>query len=145
MTKTIGALIFPGFELLDMFGPLEMFGMVEGGPNIQMIAETLEPVASRQGPATVIDATLADRTAYDVLLVPGGPGTRTEVQNSALLEWLGEASDASDIVATVCTGSALLARTGRLDGVSGDQQQGGVWLGDRAGAESRLESRGPVG
>jgi len=118
MPKTIGALIFPGFELLDMFGPLEMFGMLEDTPEIRMIAETSEPVKSRQGPATVVDAVLADGTAFDLLLVPGGPGTRTEVNNAALIEWLGEAADSSDLVATVCTGSALLARTGRLDGVA---------------------------
>jgi putative intracellular protease/amidase len=118
MGKTIGAVLFPGFELLDMFGPLEMFGMLEDAPDIQMIAATSEPVASRQGPKTVIDATFADRTAYDVLLIPGGPGTRPEVENEALIKWLGEASDASDLVTTVCTGTALLAKTGRLDGVS---------------------------
>jgi putative intracellular protease/amidase len=116
MSRTIGALIFPGFELLDMFGPLEMFGMLEDAPAIKMIAESLEPVPSRQGPRSVVDATLADATAYDILLVPGGPGTRTEVANAKLLAWLGEAADASALVTTVCTGSALLARTGRLDG-----------------------------
>lgn len=117
MAKTIGAVLFPGFELLDMFGPLEMFGMLEDAPEIRMIAATAEPVASRQGPASVIDATFTDGNAFDLLLVPGGPGTRTEVDNAGLIDWLGQASDASELVATVCTGSALLARSGRLDGI----------------------------
>jgi putative intracellular protease/amidase len=118
MPKTIGALIFPGFELLDLFGPLEMFGMLEDAPNIRMIAERNAPVVSRQGPASVVDATFAAGVEYDILLVPGGPGTRTEVENKKLLDWLGEAADASALVTTVCTGSALLARTGRLDGIA---------------------------
>ncbi len=118
MGKTIGAVIFPGFELLDMFGPLEMFGMLEDAPTIRMIAETRAPVVSRQGPATVVDATLEERADYDILLIPGGPGTRPGVENGPLLDWLGRAADASALVATVCTGSALLARAGRLDGLA---------------------------
>lgn len=118
MGKLIGAVVFPGYELLDMFGPLEMFGMLEDAPDIRMIAATKDPVASRQGPETVVDAAFSEREAYDLLLVPGGPGTRTEVDNGELIDWLGRASDASEIVATVCTGSALLARTGRLDDVA---------------------------
>jgi putative intracellular protease/amidase len=118
MPKTIGAVIFPGFELLDLFGPLEMFGMLEDAPDIRMVAATMDPVKSRQGPASVVDATFAEGSAFDLLLVPGGPGTRPGVEDSGLIGWLSEASDASDLVTTVCTGSALLARTGRLDGIA---------------------------
>lgn len=118
MPKTIGAVIFPGFELLDLFGPLEMFGMLEDAPVIRMVAATADPVASRQGPLSVVDQTFADGATFDLLLVPGGPGTRPGVEDKTLLDWLGQASDASALVTTVCTGSALLARTGRLDGVS---------------------------
>lgn len=118
MGMTIGAVIFPGFELLDMYGPLEMFGMLEDAPTIRMIAETEAPVESRQGPKTLVDATFAARASYDLLLVPGGPGTRPGVENRGLIDWLGLAADASEVVATVCTGSALLARAGRLDGLA---------------------------
>ena len=118
MPKTIGAVIFPGFELLDLFGPLEMFGMLEDAPDIRMVAATPEPVKSRQGPLSVVDQTFADGAGFDLLLVPGGPGTRPGVEDETLLGWLAEASDASALVTTVCTGSALLARTGRLDGLA---------------------------
>lgn len=118
MARTIGAVIFPGFELLDLFGPLEMFGMLADVPDIRMVAETAAPVKSRQGPASVVDATFGEGAAFDLLLVPGGPGTRPGVENATLVGWLGEAADASALVTTVCTGSALLARTGRLDGVA---------------------------
>ncbi len=118
MGMTIGAVLFPGFELLDLFGPLEMFGMLEDAPDIKMIAASSAPVASRQGPRSVIDKTFDEAPAFDLLIVPGGPGTRAEVDNPRLIDWLAKASDATELVTTVCTGSALLARTGRLDGVA---------------------------
>jgi len=114
--KTVGTLLFPGFELLDVFGPLEMFGALPDDFALQMLAETAGPVASRQGPKAVADVALADAKPHDILLVPGGRGTRREVDNAALIDWLKRHAEASGIVATVCTGAALLARTGLLDG-----------------------------
>ena len=115
--RTIGALIFPGFELLDMFGPLEMFGRLSEQFEIKMVAETSGSVASAQGPKTVVDRLISEGDRYDLLLVPGGPGTRTEVNNPELLAWLTEASSHTELVLSICTGSALLAKAGLLDGV----------------------------
>jgi transcriptional regulator GlxA family with amidase domain len=114
--RTVGTLLFPGFELLDVYGPLEMFGALPDAFSLQMVAQAAGPVASRQGPQTIADVATADARPYDILLVPGGLGTRTEVDNVALIDWLQQHAQASTIVATVCTGAALLARTGHLDG-----------------------------
>ncbi len=114
--KTIGVLLFPEFELLDVFGPLEMFGMLED-VSIRLVAEQAREVASAQGPRSVIDDLLADDTVYDLLLVPGGRGTRREVGNAALLAWLRTKAAKAEYVASVCTGSALLAKAGLLDGL----------------------------
>jgi putative intracellular protease/amidase len=114
--KTVGTLLFPGFELLDVFGPLEMFGALAGVYRLEMVAEQPGPVASRQGPKAVADIALTDAKPYDVLLIPGGRGTRREVANPELIDWIRRHAQASGIVATVCTGAALLARTGLLDG-----------------------------
>ena len=116
MAKTLGALIFPGYELLDMFGPLEMFGMMGDKVEIRMVAQTIDPVASRQGPQTVVDDAFGDRDSYDMLLIPGGPGTRPEVNNSVLIDWIKAMTTTAELTMTVCTGSALLARTGLIDG-----------------------------
>jgi putative intracellular protease/amidase len=113
--KTIGVLLFPEFELLDVFGPLEMFGMIDDFA-IRLVAERGREVASTQGPRSVIDDLIADDRAYDILLVPGGRGTRREVANADLLAWLTRKAQAAGHVASVCTGSALLARAGLLDG-----------------------------
>jgi putative intracellular protease/amidase len=116
MTRSVGVLLFPGFELLDVFGPLEMFGLLDTEFEIRLVAESVAEVSSAQGPRSVADDRCADRHGYDVLLVPGGMGTRREVDNEALRRWLVDAAGQAEIVASVCTGSALLARAGLLDG-----------------------------
>jgi putative intracellular protease/amidase len=113
---SVGTLLFPGFELLDVFGPLQMLGALPSGYQLEMVAETTGPVASRQGVKAVAELSLADAKTFDVLLIPGGRGTRREVDNAALITWIGAKAQTAKFVATVCTGSALLARTGLLDG-----------------------------
>ncbi len=116
MTRTVGVLLFPDFELLDVFGPLEMFGMLDEDFTIRLVAENASEIASKQGPRSRIDDHFADGRHYDILLLPGGMGTRREVENDALLHWLVDAAGRAEIAASVCTGSALLARAGLLDG-----------------------------
>lgn len=116
--------LFPGFEVLDVYGPLEMFGALAhrgdggtgGSVEISMLAERPGAVASAQGPMTVADAALADARGPDVLLVPGGWGTRREVANAAFIGELARLCADARRVASVCTGSALLAKAGVLDG-----------------------------
>lgn len=88
LKRTIGVVLFPGFELLDVFGPLEMYGIASEHFNIRMISEDRQNVASRQGPKSVVDHSFDDAVRYDILLVPGGHGTRREVDNKTMLSWL---------------------------------------------------------
>ena len=115
--RTIGVVLFEGFELLDVFGPLEMFGLATDHFEIRLISENGGVVASRQGPKSVSDDSFQSAPAIDVLLVPGGTGTRREVDNPVLLEWLKARAQQAELVASVCTGSALMAKAGVLDGV----------------------------
>ncbi len=114
--RTIGALIFPGFELLDLFGPMEMFGMLEKDYALELVAEKTGPVVSNQRIAAHVDTTIDSNKRFDILFVPGGAGTRTEVNNIKLLEWLVNTSDKAEYTLSVCTGSALLAKARVLDG-----------------------------
>ena len=66
--KTIGALVFPEFELLDMYGPLEMFGLLRDDVEIRMVAESQDPVRSSPGPGTAVDDLTSDRDDYDILI-----------------------------------------------------------------------------
>lgn len=113
---TVGALVFPGFELLDLYGPLEMYALASERFEIRVVAETAGPVAGNGGPQVMPDDLLSDGRAYDILLIPGGPGTRREVDNAVLLDWLRAAADTAQLVTSVCTGATLLARAGLLDG-----------------------------
>jgi transcriptional regulator GlxA family with amidase domain len=112
----VGAILFEDFELLDFYGPLEMFGLLEGGAKITVVAEKTGAVKSSSGPCGMADATMAGSGGFDVLLIPGGIGTRKEMANPQFLAELKRLAEASRMVATVCTGSFLLARTGLLNG-----------------------------
>jgi transcriptional regulator GlxA family with amidase domain len=122
-TYTLGAILYPGFEMLDMFGPLEMFSLVpEQQIEIKMIAQNKGPVVAalgsniHGGPKVVADYNFEDAPALDIILVPGGFGTVPELENAALLEFLKKRAPDAQITASVCTGSALLAKAGVLDG-----------------------------
>ncbi len=116
MVRRLGAVLYPGFELLDLFGPLEMFGNMTGSVEIAMVAQQRGLVASAQGPAAVADHGFDGCPPLDLLLIPGGIGTRAELDNPAMLAWLRERVPPAEITMTVCTGAALLARAGLLDG-----------------------------
>ena len=83
--RTLGVMLFDSFELLDVFGPLEMFGLAADHFEIRLISESGGIVASRQGPKSLCDDSFQSAPAIDVLLVPGGIGTRGEVNNPVLL------------------------------------------------------------
>ena len=114
--RTIGALIFPDFELLDLYGPLEMFSMYPDAFEQRIVAQYSPDVPSSAGPRTAVDDQIGEQDDYDILLIPGGRGTRTDVDNEALIDWIRRAAAKAEIVASVCTGSALLAKAGLLDG-----------------------------
>ncbi len=114
--RKIGALIFPGFELLDLFGPLDMFGMLDKLFQIDLVAESTGAVPSNRGPSAHADRKIDEGVAYDILFVPGGSGTRREVDNARLLDWIKDTSGAAEYTLSVCTGSLLLAKAGVLDG-----------------------------
>ena len=114
--RSIAALVFPGFETLDLFGPIEMFGLLQDEFSISIVAQQPGEVASAQGQRVCVDCSFNDAGNFDILLIPGGPGTRTELSNPALLDWLKTASAGAEIIMSVCTGSVLLACAGLLNG-----------------------------
>ena len=114
--RKVGVVLFDAFELLDVFGPLEMLGLLPDEFSLHLVAETRGEVTSAQGPRSVVDAAFSDPERYDILLVPGGRGTRVEVENPTLVGWLRDQARTASFVTSVCTGSALLARSGVLDG-----------------------------
>lgn len=114
--RTLGAILYPDFELLDLYGPLEMFGSLGKDIRIVTVAEQTGPVKSTQGPSTLAEYDFANCPSCDLLLLPGGIGTIPELENPALLKFLRERGVRTDATMSVCSGSALLAKAGLLDG-----------------------------
>ncbi len=115
--KTLAAFVFPGFETLDYFGPVEMLGGM-GADEIKVItvAKGSDPVPSVHGQRIVPDKCLADKNDYDLLFIPGGDAALEEGKDEEILQWIGDTSSNAEKVMAVCTGTILLGMTGVLDG-----------------------------
>jgi transcriptional regulator GlxA family with amidase domain len=116
---TIGLLLFDDAEELDFAGPWEVLTvatMLKGEGRVVTIAEHDRPVRCAKGMRVLPDHTFADAPSLDVVLVPGGAGTRREEDNPVLLEWLRAVGARATWVTSVCTGAALLAAAGLARG-----------------------------
>lgn len=124
--KRVGILVFPEVEVLDFCGPFEVFSVTrldEGKRREEaspfepiLIAESLEAVVASGGLRVLPDATLESCPALDILVVPGGWGTRKEIENRALINWIAEKGGQVETLTSVCTGSMLLGSAGLLEG-----------------------------
>ncbi|ASK32638.1 dimethyladenosine transferase [Chryseobacterium sp. T16E-39] len=113
----LGMVVFDGFQLLDTFGPLEMFGSLREKVDIIMIGQEHGNVKSSAGPSVVIDRTFNEINGLDILMIPGGGGTRREVNNQPFVEAFKKLAMETAHVASICTGAAILAKTGLIDGL----------------------------
>lgn len=114
----LGTIFYDDFELLDAYGPMEMFGALGDKMELVNIAEQAGPVKSSVGPKTIADFSFDNAPALDLILVPGGIGTIPQLQNPALLDFLKARCPQTQVTMSVCTGSALLAKAGLLDGLT---------------------------
>jgi putative intracellular protease/amidase len=114
--RTLGAILYEDFELLDLYGPLEMFGCLGPELRIETVAHRPGPVRSAQGPETVARYGFDDCPELDLLLLPGGIGTLPMLADDALQDFLRARSKTAEATMSVCSGSAILAKAGLLDG-----------------------------
>jgi len=124
--KQVGILIFEDVEVLDFCGPFEVFSVTrlnedrrreEPSPfNVFLVAETREAVLTTGKMKVLPDYALDDCPALDLLVVPGGWGTRKEMNNARLLKWIAERSARVETLSSVCTGALLLGEAGLLEG-----------------------------
>jgi transcriptional regulator GlxA family with amidase domain len=126
---TVGILIFDQVEVLDVAGPFEVFSTTrlneerrreESSPfKVILVSEKPGQVLAIGGLRLTPDATFNNCPDLDLLMVPGGLGTRKEVNNNTLLKWIAAravVSSKNKLTASVCTGSSLLGKAGLLDG-----------------------------
>ncbi|MCP9849810.1 DJ-1/PfpI family protein [Cyanobium sp. Morenito 9A2] len=148
----IGILIFPQVEELDFVGPWELFSLwqrLENGPErCLVVAETLDPVVAAKGLSLNPHASFSTCPPLDVLLVPGGQGTRKEVFNTALVDFIRDQAEGAGAVLSVCTGAFLLHAAGLLEGRRATTHWGSLdrlrALGDVEVVEERTTQDGPI-
>lgn len=136
-------LLFKGAEELDFVGPWEVFtasAMLLAQSNdpadiVVTIAESTDTIRCAKGLKVIPDHTLVDHPPLDVVLVPGGQGTRTEMNNPTILEWVAKVNETTTWTTSVCTGSLVL----RQSGVGKNKRLATHWL-----AEDLLEELGDV-
>ena len=124
--KQVGILVFEHVEVLDFCEPFEVFSVTrldeekrreEPSPfNAFLVAETTSPVVATGGMKVLPDYDLDRCPKVDILVVPGGWGTRREVNNERLLAWIADRSRQVETLTSVCTGALLLGKAGLLDG-----------------------------
>jgi transcriptional regulator GlxA family with amidase domain len=122
----VGILVFDVVEVLDFAGPFEVFSITrldetrrreDPGPfAVHVIAERAATVTASGGLRVEPSTTTHDCPPLDVLVIPGGYGTRRELDNPALIAWIAERARTTPLVTSVCTGSLLLGKAGLLDG-----------------------------
>lgn len=136
---TYGLLIFDGAEELDFVGPWEVFTVSsmlrDRADTAVLVAERPDPVRCGKGLRVLPDHTLGDCPPLDVLLVPGGRGTRREVDNAALTGWIARTAADADWVTSVCTGALLLHEAGPARGRR---------VATHHGFEDELQARGDI-
>lgn len=113
---TLGAILYNDFELLDFYGPLEMFGNLKPDIEIITVAKESGAVASFQGPKTVAEFNYQNCPSLDLILLPGGFGTVKELENQAIMSFLKELVPEAKVTMSVCSGSWILAKAGLLNG-----------------------------
>ena len=124
--KIVGIVLFNDIEVLDFCGPFEVFSVTrlneekrreEPSPfEVLLVAEQIEHIVTTGNMKVIPDYTFESCPKLDILCVPGGWGTRTELKNPAMLDWVRSPASEVELLTSVCTGSMLLGFAGLLNG-----------------------------
>jgi transcriptional regulator GlxA family with amidase domain len=131
--KNVAILIFDEVEVLDFCGPFEVFsvaGRITGLDHFHVytVAETDRPVIARNCLSINPAHTLSNCPPPDILIIPGGYGTRHEMHNETLIRWIKQRAENVELLLSVCTGALLLAKAGLLEGLSATTHHGAIDL-----------------
>jgi putative intracellular protease/amidase len=143
----IAVLLFPQLTALDAIGPYEVLQRLPGAELTFVAAEPGEYRTDNGRLGLIADASIADFPHPDVVVVPGGVGTRPLVGDPTISAWLRTAHETSRFTTSVCTGSLLLAGAGLLDGVDATTHWGAMAALGKLGAnpvDQRVVERGRI-
>jgi len=141
----VGVLLFEGVALLDVAGPFDVLTRARLEPGVESrraedgalfdvfsVAKTTQPVTATGGIVLVPRHSFRDVPRIDLLLVPGGFGTRPLLQDAETIDWIRRTAAAARRTASVCTGALLLARlTGTPSGFSPRSRRTSPWIAKR--------------
>jgi transcriptional regulator GlxA family with amidase domain len=121
-SRKVSIVIFDDVEVLDFCGPFEVFSVTGGRQGLKpfavcTVAEEGRTVNARGGLRTVPDHSFETSPQPDILLVPGGFGTRREMHNPKMIDWIKSNASKAELVLSVCSGTLLLAKAGLLEGL----------------------------
>ena len=147
-----GIMVFNQVEELDVVGPWEMLTMwsklADGPKNCLIVGETLEPLTCAKGLSINPHVSFTNSPNLDYLLIPGGQGTRQEVKNQVLIEFVATQAQHCQALLSVCTGSFILHAAGLLSGKKATTHWGSLErlraLGDVEVVEQRFVHDGNV-
>ncbi len=123
MAKNVAIFVFDEVEVLDFAGPFEIFavtGQRSGGPapfNVYTVAEKAGLIHARNNLQVQPHYTFDDCPPPDILVIPGGYGSRVAMRNPAVVEWIRRQNQTTELTTSVCTGALILATAGLLDGL----------------------------
>jgi putative intracellular protease/amidase len=109
-------LLFDNFETLDVFGPVEILGRIRNEFKVRFYSLSGGMIHNHHGISIATEKLEGISQGADIFLIPGGPGSRAEAENTSLINAIRVIAESSTYVMTVCTGSALLAKSGLLNG-----------------------------
>ena len=150
--RTVGIVIFDEVEVLDFCGPFEVFSVARPPGQTEddfrlftvlTVAQESRLVRCRGGLLVQPHHTIDDHPPLDILVVPGGPGTRQERCNDKLLDWIADQNSRTELTTSICTGAFLLAERGILDGRPATTHWASVeWMRDQYPAvDMRADAR----
>lgn len=112
----IALLAYDGVEELDLVGPYEVFGCAadqqKGSCQVRVVAETKQPITCINGLVLLPHEDFSDFTQPDILIIPGGNGSRIQAERASVIDWVRRVADSSRLVASVCTGLRITAAAG---------------------------------
>ena len=131
--RNVAILIFDEVEVLDFCGPFEVFSVTGRRENLNpfnvyTVAEKEQPILARNRLSVNPCYTIRNCPQPDILVVPGGLGTRREIHNPILIDWIKSCSHKADLVLSVCTGALLVAKAGLLEGLAATTHHGAMEL-----------------
>lgn len=132
-TRNVAILIFDEVEVLDFCGPFEVFSVTgkrdDLAPfNVYTVGHTGGSINARNGLTVTPSYSIDNAPAPDILLVPGGYGTRSALNNEPVMDWIKQCNESAELMLSVCTGALMLAKAGMLEGLKATTHWGAIDL-----------------